>query len=169
MILYKSPLIFGAIKKIFVSIFKIIYKVLALFNLQLTLFVGLISLVLYLTGTLNDNPTLVVIVVLAVVLSLVYAVYATLKKVFRVVKKQTPVKIVKPSPNEDSLSMQTENTAQIADKESEAVHYEEEKPVYYKVKQDSRYVMAEYSDRYELLLKRPNGLVKVRTDYKKDR
>lgn len=169
MIFYKSPLIFGAIKKIFVSIFKIIYKVLALFNLQLTLFVGLISFVLYITGTLRDNPTLVIIVVISLVLSLVYAVYATLKKVFRVVKRQTPVKIVKPSSNEDSANLQGEPPVQTIAKDSEAVSYEEEKPVYYKVKQDSRYVMAEYSDRYELLLKTPNGLVKVRTDYKKDR
>lgn len=168
MILYKSPLVFGAIKKIFVSIFKMIYKVLALFNLQLTLFVGLISFVLYITGTLKDNPKLVIIVVIVLVLSLVYAVYATLKKVFRVVKRQTPVKIVKPCPNEESVNMQDKNIANTP-QEVKGVSYEEEKPVYYKVKQDSRYVMAEYSDRYELLLKTPNGLAKVRTDYKKDR
>ena len=39
-------------------------------------------------------------------------------------------------------------------------------PKYYAVKQNKNYVMAEYQDRYELYLKTPNGLSKIRTDYK---
>ena len=38
---------------------------------------------------------------------------------------------------------------------------------YYEVKQDSRYVFAEYDDRYELFLKTNDGLKYVKTDYKK--
>ena len=45
-------------------------------------------------------------------------------------------------------------------------NYQEEKPRYYKLKQNPDYVMAEYSDRYELFLITANGLKKVRTDYK---
>ena len=40
--------------------------------------------------------------------------------------------------------------------------------VYYEVKQDNRYMFAEYPDRYELFLKTDNGLKYVKTDYKKD-
>ncbi len=40
--------------------------------------------------------------------------------------------------------------------------------VYYEVKQDNRYMFAEYPDRYELFLKTDSGLKYVKTDYKKD-
>lgn len=43
----------------------------------------------------------------------------------------------------------------------------DEKPVYFTVKQNPNYVMAEYSDRFELFLKTKKGLQKVRVDYKK--
>lgn len=39
-------------------------------------------------------------------------------------------------------------------------------PIYFTVKQDERYVFAEYEDRYELYLKTENGLKYVRTDTK---
>ena len=42
----------------------------------------------------------------------------------------------------------------------------EEKPKYFKVKQNPNYIMAEYMDRYELLVKTESGLKLVRTDYK---
>lgn len=42
-----------------------------------------------------------------------------------------------------------------------------EQPRYFKVKQNPNYVMAEYSDRYELFLITPQGLKKVRVDQKK--
>ena len=44
--------------------------------------------------------------------------------------------------------------------------FSDEKPRYYKLKQNPDYVMAEYSDRYELFLITAKGLEKVRTDYK---
>lgn len=43
----------------------------------------------------------------------------------------------------------------------------QQKTVYYSVKQDPRYVFAEYDDRYELFLKTSDGLKYVKTDYKK--
>ena len=42
----------------------------------------------------------------------------------------------------------------------------DEKPVYYAVKNQPNYIMAEYSDRYELFLKTKKGLLRVRVDYK---
>ncbi len=42
----------------------------------------------------------------------------------------------------------------------------EEKPVYYAVKNQPGFVMAEFSNRYELYLKTENGLQRVRVDYK---
>ncbi len=39
-------------------------------------------------------------------------------------------------------------------------------PIYFAVKQDDRYVFAEYEDRYELFLKTESGLKYVRTDKK---
>ena len=38
---------------------------------------------------------------------------------------------------------------------------------YYQVAQNPAYVYAEYEDRYELYYKTPQGLLRVRTDYKR--
>ena len=54
-------------------------------------------------------------------------------------------------------------------KDDDANDYDQprkEKPTYFRVKQSPDYVMAEYSDRYELYKKSEVGLKHVRTDYK---
>ena len=61
-------------KALIVGIFKLIYKVLSFFNLQPTLFVSLIGVILYLTGTFKANPTVLFIFQIALIITLIYAV-----------------------------------------------------------------------------------------------
>lgn len=44
----------------------------------------------------------------------------------------------------------------------------EDKPIFYTVRQNPEYVMAEYRDKVELYRKTPDGLVYIRTDEKKE-
>ena len=138
-------------------IFKIIYAVIALFNLQLALFVLLVGALLYFTGTMSTYPVLSSIFQIALVLSAVYAIVTTLKKTLGLEKK------VKKSKGVQIVQQQKETKKQ---EQNQSVATELEKPRYFTVKQNPNYVMAEFSDRYELYLKSKNGLEKVRTDYK---
>jgi hypothetical protein len=51
-------------------------------------------------------------------------------------------------------------------RDSETFTAKQETPRYYRVAQNPKYVMAEYSDRVELFYDSPRGLKYVRTDYK---
>lgn len=159
MILHRSPLIFGFIKKIIKVFFTVIYKIFTFFNLQLTLLVGLIGLVFYLTGVFNSNQVVLIIFYLLLVLSIIYAITGTIKKLLGIqprVKKSKGAQIINED-KEDLSGSQKEVQQEVKLKES---------PTYYTVKQNNNYIMAEYSDRYELYKKTENGLKKVRTDFK---
>ena len=95
----------------------------------------------------------------ALVLSIIYAIVATLRKALGIdkkVKKSKGVQIVQP---------QEEKVQPIKE---QSVPQTVEKPRYFSVKQNPNYVMAEFNDRYELYLKTKDGLEKIRTDYKVD-
>lgn len=163
MILYKSPLIFGVIKRVIGVVFTVIYKIFAFFNLQFTLLLALIGAVLYLTGVFNSNKVVLIIFYLFLVLSIIYAISGTIKRLLGIenrVKKSKGAQIINQEQHQENMQPQSEqaqNTIEQVEKES---------PTYYTVKQNNNYVMAEYSDRYELYKKTENGLKKVRTDYK---
>lgn len=151
---------------IFKVIVSFIYKILDFFNLVPAFFVLLIGAVLYFTGTLSSNPTITLIFQILIILSIVYAIIATVKKLLGIdnkkVKKSKGMQIVSKQPQtqvDDAL------VERIATNRQEQI-IKEEKPRYFKLKQNPDYIMAEYSDRYELLLITANGLKKVRTDYK---
>lgn len=162
MILYKNRLIFGVIKNLFKTLFTIIYKILALFNLQLTLLVALVGLIMYFTGVFEQNPALLITFYLLVVISIFYAILSTIKKLLGLNKK------VKKSKGAQIISEQTEKEEKTTETEQEKqeVVYTPEKPTYFKVKNHDDFVMAEYSNRYELFKKTEKGLKKIRTDYK---
>lgn len=101
MIYIKCRLITGIIKKILTTVFKAIYKVLSVFNLQPLLFVLVVFLILLLTGTLGENPTVKTTFIVFIVLSAVYAVIATLYKLFSLGKKKgKKVQIIDNRPEE---------------------------------------------------------------------
>ena len=162
MILYRSPLIFGFIRKIIKVFFTVLYKIFAFFNLQLTLLLSLIGLVLYITGIFEKNSIVLIIFYVLLVLSIVYAIMGTIKRLLGIekrVKKSKGAQIV----NEQ---IDKQESAQEEANQVKTEQVKKESPTYYTVKQNNNYIMAEYSDRYELFKKTEQGLKKVRTDYK---
>ena len=175
MILVKNNLIFGTIKSIIVFIFKIIYKIIAFLNLQFSLLIALVGLVLFLTGVFEGRDELTSVFLVILICSVVFSIIGTLFKWLNISPKRKKRGNVKIS-NENSadngananvnLDMQNLNT-QNANLQGDVVNGTLTKyPIYYTVKQNNAYVMAEYEDRYELYLKTPSGLKKVRVDYK---
>jgi len=161
---FRNRLFFGIIKSVIKAVVGVVYKIISIFNLQITFLVGLIGVVLYFTGVFDANPTYAIIFQIMLALSAVYAIIVTLKKLLgldKKVKKSKGIQIVKPGkkpkgkedkPNEQESESPKPNVP--------------EKPVYYKVKQNPNYVMAEYSDRYELYKIVEGQLEFIRTDLK---
>ncbi len=160
MIFFRNRLVFGIIKKIMFSLFSAVYKIISLLNLQVTLLVCLIGAVLYLTGVL-ENKVYLVIFYFLVILSIIFSVYGTIKKLLGIGKKVDKKK------NVQILDGVKEEKKIIEDEEQEQENEERViYPKYYKVRQRENCVMAEYQDRYELFEKRNNEWVKIRTDRK---
>ena len=162
MILYRSPLIFGIVRKIIKVFFTVIYKIFAFFNLQFTLLLALIGLVLYITGIFSSNQSVLIVFYLLLVLSIIYAIVGTVKKLLGIQPS------VKKSKGAQIINQQVE-MAEPKQTESGSVNTEQvkkETPTYFTVKQNNNFIMAEYSDRYELFRKTEDGLKKIRTDYK---
>ena len=155
----------------FKTIFSFLYKLLALLNLQPTLFIALIGAVLYFTGVMNDYPVVLILFQVFLVLSAIYAIIATVRKLLGLdkrVKKSKGMQIVGGAEKENATVQADDHTTatpvQAVAPTNEVI--ETEKPRYFRVKQNPDYVMAEYADRYELFLITDGGLKKIRTDYK---
>ena len=176
MILFKNRLIFGLVKKIIVGFFSVIYKVLSLFNLQFTLLVALVGVVLYFTGTLSNGGVVPIIFYIALIASIIYAIVASIRKLLglgKKVKRSKGVQIVEgDNKNQDGTGIGTCNVSAQPLSSGQTVEPQEvivqqvDKPRYYRVKQNPEYIMAEYSDRVELFKISGSKLIKVRTDYK---
>ena len=162
MILYKNRLIFGIIKTIFGAVFGVLYKLIALLNLQLTLLLLLIGAVLFLTGVFEQGQTFLTLYQVLLVISAVYAVISIIKQLLGIEKK---VKRSKGAQIIDS-QVQTEKLEQPLIAPTYTQIEPQQKPVYYRVKQNPEYVMAEYGDRYELFRVTDGQMKKIRTDYK---
>lgn len=150
-------------KKFIKAVFKVIYKVIAYLNLQPILLVSLIGLVLYFTGVYDGNQVVRICLQVAFILSALYAIGATIKKLLGFegrIKRTKGAQIVEEQGKEEPSQTQEE-------KQSEKVPLTET-PRYFRVKQNPDYVMAEFSDRYELYLVTDCGLQKIRTDYKQN-
>lgn len=155
MLLYKNRLIIGAISKFFKTVSTFIYKILKTFRLHITLLVILTGIILFFCGVFENNATAEMIYFIVLIASILYAVVGTVRAVLfpnpKEEKKRAKVDIVK---------------KEARGKGNALVEPTVEKPVFYKVKQNNSYIMAEYKDRYELFVKTPEGLKRVRTDYK---
>lgn len=154
-------------KDFFKTILTFVYNIFNVLNLVPALFISLVGLVLYVTGTFSTYPVVALIFQLLLIAAVIYAIIATGRKLLGLdkrVKKSKGMQIVSDKENakdkdnekfekkEDDLPTQTEQVA--------------EKPKYFKLKQNPDYIMAEYQDRYELFLITDAGLKKIRTDYK---
>ena len=157
MILYRNRLILGILEKVVSVAATVIYKILSIFHLQLTFIVAILGIILYFTGALEASSTLALVYKLILIFSVVYAIISTLRGFLGLnnnVKKSKGAQIVKT----DKVNKEAE--------EKQAEPEQKQKPVYFRVKQHPEYVMAEYSDRYELFRVTDGGLKKIRVDYK---
>lgn len=170
----KTGVIVSLVKRVIVSVFKAVYTILSLFNLHLTILVGLVGLVLYLTGVFDKYPAVELGFYFLFFASVILAVILSVRKLLGLVapkeKKKRGVEIVEetdsanaPAPEPEQPPVRAEVAAETpAQPVPEPITY----PRYFTVKQNKDYVMAEYKDRYELYFKDRNGLRKIRTDYK---
>ena len=156
-----------------------IYKILSFLNLQFALLVLVVGLVLYMCGVFEGGGIPLLIFCLLFIGSLLAAVIITITKIFTAGKdkkkdKENSVQILSQEDDDDEQPKDEQTTAESGDNQevlpqqplSNCSGGQEDKPRYYKVKQNPNYVMAEYSDRYELFLITPQGMKKIRTDYK---
>ena len=155
-------------KDFFKTVFSFIYKFFNALNLVPALFVALVGLVLYVTGTLNAYPVITVIFQVLLVLTAIYAIVATGRKLLGLdkrVKKSKGMQIIDDDGADTSAETEQEKAAETEKVVNPPIR-KKEQPKYFKLKQNPDYVMAEYSDRYELFLITEKGLKKIRTDYK---
>lgn len=167
MVLFRNRLIFGFIKNVISTIFTVVLKIFQIFNLQFTLLIGLIGAILYITGTFDKSPVVLLVFELLIIFSVFYAIVATIKKLLGLGKKKKRsegAQIV----NQDSIKEESAlNKPETNNQEnSEIQESKEQKPIYYRVKGKPNFYMAEYANRIELYKKTETGLVKIRTDYK---
>ena len=162
MLLVKSRSIFGGLKKAVKVIFEAVYKVLSFFNLQFTLLVGFVGLILYVTGLFHKYPQIRVWFLVAIIASVFLGLFLFIKKLF---KKSKKLEDKAERGNVQTVRVESQATETKEEIEKSSTVIQNDKPKYYKVAQNPNYIMAEYPDRYELYKKTPNGLVKVRTDF----
>ena len=169
--------IFRAIKKIISQALKAVYRLLCVFNLQFTILVVLVGVLLWALGVFEQGGFALIIFVVLFIGSIGLALYLTARKILGLDKekeKKSKIQIVGNNQPETQVQSVTTPTIQAQPNvvETQNVQVEQgeilspEVPRYYRVKQNSNYLMAEYSNRYELFLITPNGLKKIRTDYK---
>ncbi len=101
MIIYKNRLVFGIIRKIITGVLKAVYGVISLFNLQATALVALIGIVLYATGILSANNTVLIVFCLALVFSVMFAVVTTVRKLLGISGDRKKRKGVEIMPTDD--------------------------------------------------------------------
>ncbi len=147
-----------------------IYSVISFVYLQYPLLVGLIGLILWLTGVFNDYPVSQTVFYVVFGLSIFASIVLTIKRLFSPKKKKKEKDSEEESQAEETVKVESVQTVTIPKTERWEMEAEMQKaikyPIYYKVKQNPDYVFAEYEDRYELYFNSVKGLIRVRTDYK---
>lgn len=150
-------------KKFIKAVLGVIYKVIAYLNLQPILLVSLVGLILYFTGLYDNNQVVRICLQVVFILSAIYAIGATIKKLLGFesrIKRTKGAQIVEEKGQEEQPNEQDGEQ----EKPEQVITVDE--PRYFRVKQNPDYIMAEFSDRYELYRITDGGLQKVRTDSK---
>lgn len=168
MLFVKRYLVLGIIKKIVTAVAKIIYKILSLFHLEFTLLCVVLGCVLEIAnGTVSKSKTSLIVFHVILASTVVYAFLRTLGIGKRPKSEKKERKEKQTAPDEKQTKQIEEVERSFNEKIVEnAIEKTEEQPKYFRVKQNPKYVMAEYTDRYELFLDTGSGYEYVRTDYK---
>ncbi len=171
--------IFRAIKKIIATALKATYRLLCVFNLQFTILLVLVGILLWALGVFEEGGFPLIIFVVLFIGSILLALYLTVRKILGLDKKKKKKSTIQIVANDQTAQeAQTVTPSTISQTQmpiqteqnypaEQFTAIEQETPKYYRVKQNSNYIMAEYSNRYELFVITPQGLKKIRTDYKR--
>ncbi len=174
MLLFRNRLVLGIIWKTVKVVFTVVYTILSFFSLQYTVLLGLVGVVLYFTGTLSASRVVLIIYLLLLVFSVVYAIISSIRKLLgldKKVKRSKGVQIVEKGEEQVGEQVDAEQTAKVkAEKPVQVENFNQRvsnSPKYFRVKQNPSLLMAEFDDRFELYRVEQGKLKKIRTDYKK--
>jgi len=155
-----------SIKKLVLGLLEGIYKVISFLNLQLALLVAVVGVVLMITGTFENNPSVLIEFYIALGVSVLLGVIGGIHKLFGIKCKEKTKKAVQivgvSNDTGNSQQQPTLNDTAVPVSPPVQTGY----PKCYAVRQNPKYIMAEYEDKYVLYYKGESGLKKVRTDYK---
>ncbi|MBR5192345.1 MAG: hypothetical protein IKW33_02940 [Clostridia bacterium] len=156
------------VKKILTTVLMAIYKVLAIVNLQPAIFVVIVGLIVFLTGSFITYPVLKTVFLIALGLSVLYAVIITFCKLFGfgTKKNNSKIQIVNEKTKQPEEKTQTPPPAPKTPQPVPETTKEPTYPIYSRVKNHPNLLMAEFSDRYELYKKENGKLIRLRQDYK---
>ena len=142
--------------------FKILLQIAKKLNLLIILLVYFIYFILFLCKVDVSYGSIVFAITHIIVFGTLF--YSVFRIIF-------PLKTTKPQTKNTNktktTNKKTEDVKVKKETETKTTSIKNTAIKYYEVKQDSRYVFAEYDDRYELFLKTNDGLKYVKTDYKK--
>ena len=180
---YRNRLLFGVVKTVVTTVWQVAYGLVCFLNLQPALIVILLWVLLHFTGVTEKYSISTALLSVALVFSLVFAVFTCIKQLLGLDKKpkeRRGAEKIKPKKAENLkketqpwAQAENETAGQTADIKTDvkddaltSVSTGQNKPKYYRVKQNSSLIMAEYLDKYELYKIVDGKLVKLRTDYK---
>lgn len=178
MLYVRSFVIFGAIRAVFSAIFGVLYKIISIFHLQPLLFCAVAGALAEIAfGWIGGSRAGFILFHLLLCLCVVYAVISLIFSILsprrKREKRRDAAQIVsdfgREAEEEEKRAEPLRAPAPAADDRlwPPRPHLtREERPVYYRVRQNPEYVMAEYADRCELYREAEGRLIYVRTDYK---
>ena len=172
MIYTKTNLISGLIKLVFEIVelvFKFLFKILKSLHLRLLFIICLAGALLeILYNKLSGDATYLIVFLTLAGFAFVRFIYLNLDK-----QIVTKINVKKTATKEKAVREQAEIPPQRTYEEKPQMPANVQKsvnkinkPLYYRVSQNPKYVMAEYDDRYELFYEGKDGLKYIRTDYK---
>ncbi len=174
MLYVRNYVIFGAVRSFFTALFTVIYKIISVFRLQPLLFcivAGALAEIAF--GWIGGSETGFALFHLALCLCVAYAVVSVVYRILRPVRKGKREKrrfsaqiVGEGSAPEKEPRRADAAEERAAGNEPPLRENAEERPRYYRVRQNPAYVMAEFSDRVELYREEGGRLQYVRTDYK---
>ncbi len=166
MMFLKNMIIWGFIRKFFKALFSGIYAVVSFLNLQLTVLLAAVGLILFLTGVFDKSGAVLVIFYACLIFSVVLAIILTVRKLLGLDNKRKKKRNLIAADEPQSARVNVTETPPVTEDSTESAETTEGKPVYYAVKGREGYYMAEYNDRYELYINSGGKLVKIREDRK---
>ncbi len=151
-----------------------VFRVLKVFHLRPAVVIFLVGLILYFAGVFEENPAVKIVFYITFSASILYALIATVNKIFKPTKKKKKrtngnVQILDTDLSEPDDDFAEENKAEeenvLKKEKPQELPPQKIYPKYYAVKGKPGYYFAEYPDKTVLYKRTEKGFVYIRTDY----